>query len=143
MAEGYFNRLIRQSGASFLSCGSAGVYADAGNAPSSQAVAVMKQCGIDISKHKSRPLSNELTATADLIVAMTQNHKFTAAAMFPAALPKTKTLAQFNDKNTYLDIADPFGGSVEDYKECFEEMKQPLENLFLDLLSQQKKTSKN
>lgn len=140
MAEGYFNHLCRQAEIDWLAGKSAGIFAENGDAPSPQAVEVMKQLNIDISAHKSSTLNEKLTEEADLVVTMTQAHKENAGAMFPQTRGKIRTLSQYNDENTLRsNIADPFGGSVKTYQNCFREMKKPIENLFLELLAEHKK----
>lgn len=139
MAEGYFNHLCRQAGAEWLSAESAGLYARPGSAPSPQATETMKRLGIDITAHRSTALSPDLVQNADRIIAMTESHRSGAAALFPASAKKIRTLAECGGTGVGKDIADPFGGSLQTYQLCFEEMKQPLESLFLDLLSAHKR----
>ena len=133
MAEAYFRRLIARSGKSDLECGSAGICASQGSPASRNAVAVMKANGIDLSSHRSRPFSGTIAKDADLIVAMTSGHLSSALALFPEISGKIRTLAPSGD------IADPFGGDENVYRACFGEMKEHLENLFLDLISHKNK----
>lgn len=131
MAEGCFGSLIARSGRKSLKCGSAGLCALPGSPASANAAAVMKEFGIDLSSHRSRQFSRELAAEADLIVPMTSGHRAAALSLFPEFAGKVRMLSPSGD------IADPFGGSLEVYRACFMEMKGHLENLFLDLISQE------
>jgi protein-tyrosine-phosphatase len=54
-------------------------------APPHEAIAVMKELGLDISSHRSRPLSVELIEGADVVLGMTRNHVGRVLAMVPDA----------------------------------------------------------
>ena len=143
MAEGYFNYLCRQTGTEWLSADSAGIYADRGSAPTPQAIETMKRLGIDISGHRSAALDASLVRNADRIVAMTGPHKTNAAALFPEAAGKITILSFYGRNDRHRDIADPFGGTLNDYQTCFGEMKTPLETLFRELLAEHDNKPKN
>lgn len=103
MAQGYLNsKKIKNLYA--LSCGfSADGYPAAENA-----IKVMREIGVDISGHKSRLISKELTR-ADKIFCMGESHK---AALTCAGVD--------NEKLSVLGggIADPYGGDESVYRLC-------------------------
>ncbi|HZJ15005.1 MAG TPA: low molecular weight protein arginine phosphatase, partial [Chthoniobacteraceae bacterium] len=72
MAEGLFREAARQFGD--IKVSSAGVGAIHGQMPSSHAIEVLRPLGIDISRQRSQPLSDELVAQATHIFAMTRGH---------------------------------------------------------------------
>ena len=74
-----------------------------------------------------------MIADAGLIVAMTRSHCIRIGGIEPQALKKTRLLLEYADRPG-ADVADPFGGSVDVYGDCFSEMKSALDNLFLDLI---------
>jgi protein-tyrosine-phosphatase len=92
----------------------------------------MKANGIDISEHRSSPLSMELIESADIIIALSSSHRMQIGQIAPFALAKTRLLMEFSDSNR-TDVPDPFGGDCEEYNSCFEEMRPALNNLFLDI----------
>ena len=53
---------------------SAGIAAAPGCPPTSEAVQVMREQGLDLSRHEAQPLTEQLVRHADLILAMTQSH---------------------------------------------------------------------
>jgi len=53
--------------------------------PPSEAVTVMEEMGIDISSHRSRPLSVELVDRADVVLGMTRDHVGRVLALVPGA----------------------------------------------------------
>jgi protein-tyrosine phosphatase len=53
-----------------------------------QALEVMHELGIDMTTHRSRPLSAELLRDADLVLGMTRNHVWAAASHSPEAVDR-------------------------------------------------------
>jgi protein-tyrosine phosphatase len=137
MCEGCFNSLRRKAGRQDLEAESAGTSADGGQPPSANAIEVMKRAGIDISGHRSRRLTAEMLQDAGVVVAMTRAHRFHIGKLLPAALKKTRLLMEFADRPD-SDVADPFGGSPDVYGTCFEEIKEAVDNLFLDTIKELK-----
>ncbi len=133
MCEAYFSKLCKAAGRSDIIVGSAGTFACNGGAPSPESLAVMSENGIDLSGFTSSALTAELLEDADLIVTMTPSHRVHIVAMLPESQHKTYLLTEFSSRDKGKSIKDPFGGDKEVYSICFEEMKEALDNLFLDL----------
>jgi len=133
MCEGYFRKLCQEAGLKDVEAISAGVFAEPGGKASSVALSTMKDYGVDLAAHCSRPLDKELLDAADIVVALSTGHRFQVGRISPKALAKTKLLLEFADKPA-MDVADPFGGSQETYSACFEEMKPALHNLLLEII---------
>jgi protein-tyrosine phosphatase len=76
------------------------------------AVAVMARHGVDISDHLSAPLLAETVLAADHVFVMTRAHRAAVLDVCSSAANRVRLLA--GDE----DIADPIGGSVEDYESC-------------------------
>jgi len=127
MCEGYFRKLCKAAGRNDIEVGSAGICACDGAGSSEQSAAVMKEHGIDLSGFSSSIL------TPDLLVAMTSAHRIHVGSILPEALDKTYLLMDFSSHNKGRNVHDPFGGDKEMYSACFEEMKEALDNLFLDI----------
>lgn len=132
MAGAYFKSLCEKSGRTDITVETAGTFAGEGEPASMQSVAVMKDYGIDLSTHKSSRLTKGKVDSADLIIVMTTSHRQHIGSMSPSALKKTRTLLEFTQ--TEGNISDPFGGSEEIYSDCFSEMKEALDNLFLEII---------
>ena len=98
----------------------------AGRQPASAgAQAVMRQAGLNLDKHYSRQLSLVQLQNADLILTMTQAHKRAAAGMAPGLAGKIYTLAELAGQAG--DVADPYGGSEVQYRNCARQIQQYLE----------------
>ena len=96
---------------------SAGSYAMPGTRAAPQAVDALKAMGLDLSAHRSRPLTVELIHQADVIYAMSRGHARAVAAMVPAAVDRVSTL------DPQHDIEDPIGGDLSLYVEVANQLK--------------------
>ena len=132
MAAAYFNYLCKSANKKNIIADSAGIYAYNDNSPSVEAVKTMAKYKIDITKHNSKPITEKLISSSDIIIVMTNIHK---KSIIATGIP-------INDKKIYLlnhfnggdkDIFDPYGGNSKTYEVCFCEMKKALDNLFLDI----------
>ena len=100
---------------------SAGIAAAPGCGPSREAVTVMQEGGLDLSKHASQPLTDKLVRHADVIFTMTEGHRNAILRRWPDSSPRIHTL-----RPDGKDIQDPIGGSINIYRECAEEVKSAL-----------------
>jgi protein-tyrosine phosphatase len=58
-------------------------------APTDHAATVMREHGLDITAHASRPLAADLVASADLVLGMTREHVWAVASHVPDAAGRT------------------------------------------------------
>ena len=114
---------------------SAGVMACYGSLASRESVRVMEETGIDTSNHMSRPLTADLVDAASLIVVMTTAHAEQVKEAFPAAAEKTLLLKAFDPDSTGVDIDDPIGMPVSDYRRTRGEIDAALPGLIEFLVS--------
>ncbi|WP_120169444.1 low molecular weight protein arginine phosphatase [Thermohalobacter berrensis] len=135
MAEAIFRDMIKKAGKELegIKVESAGIYAMPNQPASRQAVEVMKSEGIDLTNHRSRPINREMIDNADLILTMTTGHKNTLLKMLPDIEEKVYTLKEFafTEQETLqlLDISDPYGLPVEEYRKTAEEIKKALKKV--------------
>jgi protein-tyrosine phosphatase len=102
---------------------SAGVAAESGAGASPQAVEAMTQQGLDLSAHRSRPLTLDLAREADVILCMTAAHRLAVLQVDPTAADKTRLLDPDGD------IDDPFGAEGEVYRRCAELLRLKIERV--------------
>jgi protein-tyrosine-phosphatase len=126
MAAGYFRHLLAKAGRSDVEVVSAGTFAGNGEPASAAAVQALREHGVDLSGHRSAPLSVALLQDADLIVTLTASHRRHVGAMSPTALARTRDLMSFGEGG---DVGDPFGGGGATYDDCFRSMKPSLDAL--------------
>ncbi|MBD8069516.1 low molecular weight protein arginine phosphatase [Bacillus sp. PS06] len=111
---------------------SAGVYADNYSMASLNTVQVLAEKGIAI-HHQSQSLSEELMNWASLVLTMTAGHKQLVLNNFPAASHKVFTLTEYAGEKQIGDVIDPFGGSLEIYKETYHELTDLIDKLKVKL----------
>ena len=107
---------------------SAGLAAYPGSGPSPEAVEVLKQQGIDLSGHESQPLTPRLLSQADYVFTMTKSHRDTILWEYPELSHQVSLLSRDDG-----DIADPIGGTYEDYAKCAEEISTHLKAILDEL----------
>jgi protein-tyrosine phosphatase len=73
----------------------------------------------------------EILEGIDYVFTMTEGHRLQLLSIAPELESKTELLMEYSSGG---DVADPFGGSYEMYKECFEQMKKALDNLFAKIV---------
>jgi protein-tyrosine phosphatase len=107
---------------------SAGLSALPGGPAAAEAVAVAQQYGGDLSGHRSRPLTPELAAQADFLVAMTRSHLRALEGCFPrlGAVPRLLDARG-------QDIADPIGQDQSVYEQCGQQIWHHLEGLLAEI----------
>lgn len=96
---------------------SAGIFAEPGQPASENAVKAMADMGIDISEHRTQPVTEELLKKSDLVLTMTEGQK---RIIEPTAGDKVYTLKEYGGGSG--DISDPYGGDLEEYKETAQEI---------------------
>ncbi len=143
MAEGLFRRIlaerlgcppdeIAQQGYLVLS---AGVSAVTGMPAAPEAIRLLEGEQVDLRDHSSQPVTDDLLAQADHVLAMTAGHLDTLYNDFPVHREKMRMLSPGRD------ISDPIGRGWPVYQECGAEIRQALEVFLDDLLQGKKKAS--
>ncbi|MCM3714269.1 low molecular weight protein arginine phosphatase [Halalkalibacter oceani] len=80
--------------------------------------------------HTSQAVSADLLTWADLVLTMTRSHKEAIQLLFPETSEHVHTLKEFvDDESEEVDIADPIGGSLEDYRQTAKEIERCLDKL--------------
>lgn len=132
MAEALFRRLLAER----LKCTeddlvdrgfvivSAGLAAAVGSPASAHATTLLAERGIDLRNHESQPLTERLLAQADQIFTMTRGHRQAILAERPDMGDRVRLLSA-----DQVDVGDPYGGSLEDYRRCQQEIEGHLKAL--------------
>jgi L-threonylcarbamoyladenylate synthase len=98
------------------SAGTAGGAAGAAD----NAIAVLNRRGLDISGHRSKPLTPELIERADHVFVMTRAHHDAVIRAAPSAADRASLLLADEE------LADPFGGSQEQYEHCAQAIEKAM-----------------
>ena len=100
---------------------SAGVFAEIGQRASQEAIDALAEMDIDLTYHRSKPVSEDLIAKSDLILTMTTAHKMILEAM---AKGKVYSIKEYIGSSG--DISDPYCGDIDDYRETAKEIYDAL-----------------
>jgi protein-tyrosine phosphatase len=82
----------------------------------------MEEIGLNTSKHRSREVNREILEMADLILTMEQGHKEAIQLEFPQVAGRIFLLTELS--RTPLDVADPIGLALEDYRDTAQEIRE-------------------
>ncbi len=105
-----------------------------------KSIMVCSENGINITAHRSRQLTDKMLFDADLILTMTQAHKFDIIQRIPQIKDKVFTLKEYALKISSdlsydtLDIADPFGGGSDIYQDTFKTIKNYIDIIIQKLI---------
>lgn len=123
MAQGIFEKLIKDREIKNVTCSSCGLFAFPGDSATPEAVEAVKKMGVDISDHRSRGFSAYIIDETDWFICMTRGHKATLEA------------SGCKKKITVLGdgVPDPYGGDVATYEKCASYIKESLE-IIADLI---------
>lgn len=122
MAEAIARRLAAERGLTDLQVGSAGIGAAEQGPVSDGALLVAMEHGLDLSAHRSRLLTRELVADADLILVMGASHLERVRAL--GGEDKVELLTRFASRGEVeRSVSDPFGAGLEIYRRTFDELE--------------------
>ena len=140
MAEGIFKKMLKErtEDGSKFNILSAGISALPGMSPTPEAIKVMAEQGIDISRHIATQVQEDLVKTADLILVMSNTHKDYIKTKFTFAQDKIYLLKEFaqigefksirsTDEN--YEVVDPLGRPIEFYRIVARELEENLEKI--------------
>ena len=123
MASAILNSIAKEKNLD-IKASSAGLAAFPGDEASENAVRALEEIGIDLSSHRSRPVTQYLLDESDYIIGMSISH--------------IRALAPYADESRLLtfpgSIPDPYGGSLETYCLTRDTIQSGIEG-FLPLLS--------
>jgi protein-tyrosine phosphatase len=108
---------------------SAGVAARTGELVTEYSVQAMKKAGIDISNHRSQPITQELIDGSLAVLCMTEAHRATLPLMFERPPKNIFLFREFLPPKAEKEIADPYGGPYKLYELCRDEMVEAIPSL--------------
>ncbi len=139
LAAAYLRKLCGERKIKNIESISAGVSTLNGMPASGNTVKVASEFGMDVSAHLSTMLTPEIVRSAELVVCMTESHRRQALRISQGDdEDKFKLLLDFSPDGRRGDIADPFGGNLEIYRNCFLQMMPAMDNLLAHLTKKHK-----
>lgn len=132
IAEGLFKKFLSDRGCSYIKVQSCGIISFSGLSPTENTLKVMRNAGIDVSGHKSTPLTKELIDNSDLILAMEDIHIDEVIRISPESSKKVHLLLKFaknESANGDFSVLDPIGKPLEVYERVSELIKGAVEKV--------------
>jgi protein-tyrosine-phosphatase len=112
---------------------SAGVWAEYGYPAAENTQVVLRQRGIDLSSHRSCPITPEMVEAFNLILTMEKNHKQALWAAFPQYMDHVHLFWEMAGEQH--DVVDPIGRSLADFEDTAQEMERILSTGFDEILT--------
>jgi len=135
MAEGLCRKILpailscreNELSSNRITIASAGTFATVARGASPEAIEAMKSFSIDLTGHRSRPVTAELVSQADVIYVMTGEHRDFILELAPQASNKVQLLDEG------ADITDPLGQSVSTYRLCVNRLEHLVKEKLMGL----------
>jgi protein-tyrosine-phosphatase len=112
---------------------SAGLAARAGERVSENSVLALKKTGIDISGHRSQPVTQELLNGALIVLGMTDSHRTMIQLQGEPPPAHLHLFRDFLPSTSGREIPDPFGGPLRLYEQSRDEMVEAIPSLIAHL----------
>ena len=123
LAEALLRRALAARGVTEVEVSSAGTGAWEGAPASEGAYLVALEHGLDLSGHRARLLTGDVTAAADLILTMARHHR--ARVLELGATGQVHLLGDFAGRaGAGAEVADPFGADLEVYRQTRDELAE-------------------
>ncbi len=132
MAEGILQKHLFERYNDRVIVHSTGTLGIHNNPATLNAINVAQEKGVDISRHKSKGLTQQYMADADLVFALAENHIDFIETYFPEYKENVFLLKGFatdSDKPRRLSIDDPIGQSVRVYRKVISEIEKELNRI--------------
>ncbi len=108
---------------------SAGTNAWDGSPASDSALLVGMERGLDLGAHKSRRLTRDIVAAADLVLVMAPNHVETVRQLGGSG--KVHLLDEYVSNGASSNgIEDPFGGDLDSYRGTYDRLQTAISAMF-------------
>ena len=125
MAEALARRELAERGWTQVEVASAGVAAGSGSPASDGAVEAAAGDGLDVSGHRSTPLTAEMVEESDLVLVMSPSHL--ARVLQLGGEGRVALIGAFADGGEGVleaSVPDPFGGDAEEYRRTFRALEE-------------------
>jgi len=133
MAEHLLRKMAADAGMERVAVESAGIAPAADRSIPPEALRALAVEGVDAAAHKPKGLDAKMVRKADLILAMEPAHRAYVMTKFPEAAGKVHLLTLYAGIKRHDGVADPYGGSDEDYGRAMADIKAALQSILKKL----------
>jgi len=128
LAERYLANRLAERGVDGVTVDSAGFFEASGRSSPETAFRAALRYGVDLSSHRSKPVTPGLFADADVVFLMdAQNYQF-ALSRFPDEAGKTCFLRSLVDDDAF-EISDPYDGDLDEFVRVYDEVVEAVDAL--------------
>ena len=136
MAEYLSRNRLENKGKRDIKISSAGFLDQTGSLSPGEIHMVMNEAGLDVSQHRSSPITEEKITDADLIIVMEKRQRENLCRQFPDEAYRIFLLSQFDGQNPEeRDVTDPMGQGLPFYRNCFNEIRTLVDGLTEHILN--------
>jgi protein-tyrosine-phosphatase len=129
MAEALFKSILDEAELADAWCvESTGVWAYPGERATPSARRVLRERGMDIENHRSRPVTEGLLSQFDLVLVMEGRHAEVLQNQYPAYADRVKLFSALVGRSD--DIDDPVTGTLDTYRAAADELEVMLRRGF-------------
>ncbi len=130
MGEALLRRMLEEAGIE-AEVRSAGTHAARGWPAHPLASAVAREAGLELSSHRSQPLSREVLSWADTVLCMSRGHVDRARAIDDAA--DVRLVTDFDPDSSSEGVVDPIGQEREVYESSFAAIESSFKGFVAEL----------
>ena len=133
MAQAIALKLIKEEPQKygFIKVASAGLAAYDGDGPSFYAQEACAMNGSSLEDFRSQRITYDLLEAADLVLVMTEEHKYQLLLKAPQYGEKIFTLGEFAGEE--IDVGDPYGSNLEMYLQSYDLIEEQVKKVFMQL----------
>jgi len=135
-AERYFRKIAGDGNLGGIRSSSAGLDVQRSAPPPDLAVKVAKTFGVDLTDHRSKPVTTDMIEESDMIVVVEHRQAAFLRRAYPGHDLKIFLLPMFDtgplpawDYALRYNIPDPYGKSEKDFLECFRKIESSIDGL--------------
>ena len=132
MAAAITRAELERRGWTHVAVQSAGAAAAQGQPASEQAIDVLAEHDVDLTMHRTTPLTPELVQQADLVPVMSASHLFSVTEM--GGGEKVALVTDFLEGDELgASVEDPFGSDTEAYRRTYDQLDRAISGLLARL----------
>jgi protein-tyrosine-phosphatase len=124
---------LEQSGLADWQIESAGTWATFSRGAARYSIQLMAEQGLDIKDHRAKMINEQLIVQSDLVLCMELGHVEALHVEFKPYKKRIFALSEMVGKR--FSIEDPYGGTLNDYREMVAEVTQLLDDGLLQIVS--------
>jgi len=129
MGEGILRRMLKEVGRDDVEVGSAGTGTAPGWEATQEAIEACREMQVEITRHRSQPITLQKVREADLILVMERMHRERVLDLDPSAADKVRLLGEFDPQTREVEIADPIGMPLSVFRQCADRLFSALKGV--------------